>query len=160
MITVSIYNKCEIELNSTTGFTEDFKLFKIKYSKNLFNLAFKYIGEITKKYVDSLVEPDFECISVDFDDSCDKLILNFEKVKAKVAVAQPVCSQTVEPEQPIAEKVEENKEESPENQPVIGEEEIQSVEQPKPKKPRARRRTKAEMEAARAENAKKLAGMS
>lgn len=159
MIIVSIYNKCEIELNSTTGFTEDFKLFKIKYSKNLFNLAFKYIGEITKKYVDSLVEPDFECVSVDFDDSCDKLILNFEKVKAKVAVAQPVCSQTGEPEQPVAEKVEENKEESPENQSVV-EKEIKSVEQPKPKKPRARRRTKAEMEAARAENAKKLAGMS
>lgn len=159
MITVSIYNKCETELNSTTGFTEDFKLFKIKYSKNLFNLAFKTPSEITKKYVDSLVEPDFECVSADFDDSCDRLVLNFEKVKTKAAVAQPVCSQTGEPEQPVAEKVEENKEESPENQPVI-EEETQSVEQPKPKKPRARRRTKAEMEAARAENAKKLAGIS
>lgn len=158
MITVSIYNKCETELNSTTGFTEDFKLFKIKYSKNLFSLAFKTPSEITKKYVDSLVEPDFECVSADFDDSCDRLVLNFERAKVKAAV-QPVCSQTVESEQPVAEKVEENKEESPENQPVI-EEETQSVEQPKPKKPRARRRTKAEMEAARAENAKKLAGIS
>ena len=160
MITVSIYNKCETELNSTTGFTEDFKLFKIKYSKNLFSLAFKTPSEITKKYVDSLVEPDFECVSADFDDSCDKLVLNFEKVKAKAAVAQPVCSQTVEPEQPTVVEVEENNAESPENQPVIGEEETQSVEPPKPKKPRARRRTKAEMEAARAENAKKLAGIS
>ena len=158
MITVSIYNKCETELNSTTGFTEDFKLFKIKYSKNLFNLAFKTPSEITKKYVDSLVEPDFECVSADFDDSCNRLVLNFERVKAKAAVAQPVCSQTVESEQLVVEK-EENKEESPENQPVI-EEETQSVEQLKPKKPRARRRTKAEMEAARAENAKKLAGIS
>ena len=139
MITVSIYNKCETELNSTTGFTEDFKLFKIKYSKNLFSLAFKTPNEITKKFVDSLVEPDFECISADFDDSCDRLVLNFEKAKPKAA-QQPVCSQT-------------------EDQPVIGEE-TQSVEQPKPKKPRARRRTKAEMEAARAENAKKLAGIS
>ena len=157
MITVSIYNKCETELNSTTGFTEDFKLFKIKYSKNLFSLSFKTPSEITKKYVDSLVEPDFECVSADFDDSCDRLVLNFEKVKTKAAVAQPVCSQTGKSEQPV---VEENKAESPENQPVIGEEETQSVEQPKPKKPRARRRTKAEMEAARAENAKKLIGIS
>lgn len=156
MITVSIYNKCETELNSTTGLTEDFKLFKIKYSKNLFSLSFKTPSEITKKYVDSLVEPDFECVSADFDDSCDRLVLNFEKVKAKVAVAQPVCSQTVKAEQPV---VEENKEESPENQTII-EEETQSVEQLKPKKQRARRRTKAEMEAARAENAKKLAGIS
>lgn len=155
MITVSIYNKCETELNSTTGLTEDFKLFKIKYSKNLFSLSFKTPSEITKKYVDSLVEPDFECVSADFDDSCDRLVLNFEKVKVKAAV-QTVCSQTVKSEQPV---VEENKEESPENQTII-EEETQSVEQPKPKKPRARRRTKAEMEAARAENAKKLAGIS
>ena len=158
MITVSIYNKCETELNSTTGFTEDFKLFKIKYSKNLFSLAFKTPNEITKKFVDSLVEPDFECISADFDDSCDRLVLNFEKAKPKAA-QQPVCSQTVESEQPVVIEVEENKAESPEDQPVIGEE-TQSVEQPKPKKPRARRRTKAEMEAARAENAKKLAGIS
>lgn len=156
MITVSIYNKCETELNSTTGFTEEFKLFKIKYSKNLFSLSFKTPSEITKKYVDSLVEPDFECVSADFDDSCDRLVLNFEKVKAKAAVAQPVCSQTVKSEQPV---VEENKEESPENQTII-EEETQSVEQLKPKKQRARRRTKAEMEAARAENAKKLTGIS
>ena len=159
MITVSIYNKCETELSSTTGFTEDFKLFKIKYAKNLFSLSFKTPSEITKKYVDSLVEPDFECVSADFDDSCDRLVLNFEKVKAKAAVAQPVCSQTVKSEQPVAEEVEENKEESPENQTII-EEETQSVEQLKPKKQRARRRTKAEMEAARAENAKKLAGIS
>lgn len=156
MITVSIYNKCETELSSTTGFTEEFKLFKIKYSKNLFSLSFKTPSEITKKYVDSLVEPDFECVSADFDDSCDRLVLNFEKVKAKAAVAQPVCSQTVKSEQPV---VEENKEESPENQTII-EEETQSVEQLKPKKQRARRRTKAEMEAARAENAKKLTGIS
>ena len=156
MITVSIYNKCETELSSTTGLTEEFKLFKIKYSKNLFSLSFKTPSEITKKYVDSLVEPDFECVSADFDDSCDRLVLNFEKVKAKAAVAQPVCSQTVKSEQPV---VEENKEESPENQTII-EEETQSVEQLKPKKQRARRRTKAEMEAARAENAKKLAGIS
>lgn len=156
MITVSIYNKCETELNSTTGLTADFKLFKIKYSKNLFSLSFKTPSEITKKYVDSLVEPDFECVSADFDDSCDRLVLNFEKVKAKAAVAQPVCSQTVKSEQPV---VEENKEESPENQTII-EEETQSVEQLKPKKQRARRRTKAEMEAARAENAKKLTGIS
>lgn len=156
MITVSIYNKCETELSSTTGLTEDFKLFKIKYSKNLFSLSFKTPSEITKKYVDSLVEPDFECVSADFDDSCDRLVLNFEKVKAKAAVAQPVCSQTVKSEQPV---VEENKEESPENQTII-EEETQSVEQLKPKKQRARRRTKAEMEAARAENAKKLTGIS
>ncbi len=155
MITVSIYNKCETELNSTAGLTADFKLFKIKYAKNLFSLSFKTPSEITKKYVDSLVEPDFECVSADFDDSCDRLVLNFEKVKTK-AVAQPVCSQTVESVQPV---VEENKEESPENQSII-EEETQSVELPKPKKPRARRRTKAEMEAARAENAKKLAGIS
>ena len=158
MITVSIYNKCETELNSTTGFTADFKLFKIKYAKNLFSLSFKTPSEITKKYVDSLVEPDFECVSADFDDSCDRLVLNFEKVKTK-AVAQPVCSQTVESVQPVAEEVEENKEESPENQTII-EEETKSVEQLKPKKQRARRRTKAEMEAARAENAKKLAGIS
>ena len=158
MITVSIYNKCEIELNSTTGLTEEFKLFKIKYSKNLFSLAFKTPSEITKKFVDSLVEPDFECVSADFDDSCDRLVLNFEKAKSKAAT-QPVCSQTDEPEQKVVVEVEENKAESPENQPVIGEEETQSVEQPKPKKPRARRRTKAEMEAARAENAKKLAGI-
>ena len=59
MIIVSIYNKCEIEMNSTTGFIEDLKLFKIKYSKNLFSLTFKTPSEITKKYVDSLVEPDF-----------------------------------------------------------------------------------------------------
>ena len=156
MITVSIYNKCETELNSTTGLTADFKLFKIKYAKNLFSLSFKTPSEITKKYVDSLVEPDFECVSADFNDSCDKLVLNFEKVKTKASVAQPVCSQTVESVQPV---VEENKEESPENQYII-EEETQSVELPKPKKPRARRRTKAEMEAARAENAKKLAGIS
>jgi hypothetical protein len=156
MITVSIYNKCEIEMNSTTGFIEDLKLFKIKYSKNLFNLTFKTPSEITKKYVDSLVEPDFECVSADFNDSCDKLVLNFEKVKTKASVAQPVCSQTVESVQTV---VEENKEESPENQSII-KEETQSVELPKPKKPRARRRTKAEMEAARAENAKKLAGIS
>lgn len=156
MITVSIYNKCETELSSTTGLTEDFKLFKIKYSKNLFSLSFKTPSEITKKYVDSLVEPDFECVSADFDDSCDRLVLNFEKVKAKAAVSQPVCSQTVKSEQPV---VEENKEESPENQTII-EEETQSVEQLKPKKQRARRRTKAEMEAARAENAKKLIGIS
>src|SRR5574344_131872 len=156
MITVSIYNKCETELNSTTGFTEEFKLFKLKYSKNLFSLSFKTPNEITKKYVDSLVEPDFECVSADFDDSCDRLVLNFEKVKAKAAVAQPVCSQTVKSEQPV---VEENKEESPENQTII-EEETQSDEQLKPKKQRARRRTKAEMEAARAENAKKLTGIS
>ena len=156
MITVSIYNKCETELNSTAGLTADFKLFKIKYAKNLFSLSFKTPSEITKKYVDSLVEPDFECVSADFDDSCDRLVLNFEKVKAKAAVAQPVCSQTVKSVQPV---VVENKEESPENQPVI-EEETQSVEQLKPKKQRARRRTKAEMEAARAENAKKLAGIS
>ena len=155
MITVSIYNKCETELNSTTGLTADFKLFKIKYSKNLFSLSFKTHSEITKKYVDSLVEPDFECVSADFDDSCDRLVLNFEKVKTKAA-AQPVCSQTVKPVQPVAE---ENKEESPENQTII-EEETQSVEQLKPKKQRARRRTKAEMEAARAENAKKLTGIS
>lgn len=155
MITVSIYNKCETELNSTTGLTEEFKLFKIKYAKNLFSLSFKTPSEITKKYVDSLVEPDFECVSADFDDSCDRLVLNFEKVKTK-AVAQTVCSQTVKSEQPV---VEENKEESPENQTII-EEETQSVEQLKPKKQRARRRTKAEMEAARAENAKKLAGIS
>ena len=155
MITVSIYNKCETELNSTTGFTADFKLFKIKYAKNLFSLSFKTPSEITKKYVDSLVEPDFECVSADFDDSCDRLVLNFEKVKTK-AVAQPVCSQTVESVQPV---VEENNEESPENQSII-KEETQSVELPKPKKQRARRRTKAEMEAARAENAKKLAGIS
>ena len=158
MIIVSIYNKCEIEMNSTTGSIEDFKLFKIKYSKNLFSLTFKTPSEITKKYVDSLVEPDFECVSADFDDSCDRLVLNFEKVKTK-AVAQPVCSQTVESVQPVAEEVEENKEESPENQTII-EEETKSVEQLKPKKQRARRRTKAEMEAARAENAKKLAGIS
>lgn len=158
MITVSIYNKCETELNSTTGLTADFKLFKIKYAKNLFSLSFKTPSEITKKYVDSLVEPDFECVSADFDDSCDRLVLNFEKVKTK-AVAQPVCSQTVKPVQPVAEEVEENKEESPETQTII-EEETQSVEQLKPKKQRARRRTKAEMEAARAENAKKLAGIS
>jgi hypothetical protein len=158
MITVSIYNKCETELNSTEGFTEEFKLFKIKYSKNLFSLAFKTPSEITKKFVDSLVEPDFECVSADFDDSCDRLVLNFERAKPKAAV-QPVCSQTVESEQPVVKEVEENKEESPENQPV-SEEETQSVEQPKPKKPRARRRTKAEMEAARAENAKRLAGIS
>lgn len=158
MITVSIYNKCETELNSTEGFTEEFKLFKIKYSKNLFNLAFKTPSEITKKYVDSLVEPDFECVNADFDDSCDRLVLNFEKVKVKAAT-QTVCEQTVESEQPVVKEVEENKAESPENQPVIGEEETKSVEQPKPKKPRARRRTKAEMEAARAENAKKLAGI-
>ena len=159
MITVSIYNKCETELSSTTGFTEEFKLFKIKYSKNLFSLSFKTPSEITKKYVDSLVEPDFECVSADFDDSCDRLVLNFEKVKAKAAVAQPVCSQTVKSEQQV---VEENKEESPENQTIIEEEiqETQSVEQLKPKKQRARRRTKAEMEAARAENAKKLTGIS
>lgn len=156
MITVSIYNKCETELSSTTGLTEEFKLFKIKYSKNLFSLSFKTPSEITKKYVDSLVEPDFECVSADFDDSCDRLVLNFEKVKAKAAVAQPVCSQTVKSEQPV---VEENKEESPENQTII-EEETQSVEQLNPKKQRARRRTKAEMEAARAENAKKLTGIS
>lgn len=155
MITVSIYNKCETELNSTTGLTEDFKLFKIKYSKNLFSLSFKTPSEITKKYVDSLVEPDFECVSADFDDSCDRLVLNFEKVKVKAAV-QTVCSQTVESEQPV---VEENKEESPENQTII-EEETQSAEQLNPKKQRARRRTKAEMEAARAENAKKLTGIS
>lgn len=158
MITVSIYNKCETELNSTTGLTADFKLFKIKYAKNLFSLSFKTHSEITKKYVDSLVEPDFECVSADFDDSCDRLVLNFEKVKTKV-VAQPVCSQTVESVQPVAEEVEENKEESPENKTII-EEETQSVEQLKPKKQRARRRTKAEMEAARAENAKKLTGIS
>lgn len=158
MITVSIYNKCETELNSTAGLTADFKLFKIKYAKNLFSLSFKTPSEITKKYVDSLVEPDFECVSADFDDSCDRLVLNFEKVKTK-AVAQPVCSQTVESVQPVAEEVEENKEESPENKTII-EEETQSVEQLKPKKQRARRRTKAEMEAARAENAKKLAGIS
>lgn len=156
MITVSIYNKCETELSSTTGLTEDFKLFKIKYSKNLFSLSFKTPNEITKKYVDSLVEPDFECVSADFDDSCDRLVLNFEKVKTKAAVAQPVCSQTVKSEQPV---VEENKEESPENQTII-EEETQSDEQLKPKKQRARRRTKAEMEAARTENAKKLTGIS
>ena len=156
MIIVSIYNKCETELNSTTGFTEDFKLFKIKYAKNLFSLSFKTPSEITKKYVDSLVEPDFECVSADFDESCDRLVLNFEKVKAKAAVAQPVCEQTGKSELPV---VEENKEESPENQTII-EEETQSVEQLKPKKQRARRRTKAEMEAARAENAKKLAGIS
>lgn len=156
MITVSIYNKCETELNSTTGFTEDFKLFKIKYSKKLFSLSFKTPSEITKKYVDSLVEPDFECVSADFDESCDRLVLNFEKVKAKAAVAQPVCSQTGKSELPV---VEENKEESPENQTII-EEETQSVEQLKPKKQRARRRTKAEMEAARLENAKKLTGIS
>ena len=159
MITVSIYNKCETELNSTTGFSEDLKLFKIKYSKNLFNLAFKTTNEITKKYVDSLVEPDFECVSADFDDSCNRFVLNFERVKAKVSVAQPVCEQTVESVQQVAEEVEKNKEESPENQTII-EEETQSVEQLKPKKQRARRRTKAEMEAARAENAKKLAGIS
>lgn len=159
MITVSIYNKCETELNSTTGFTEDFKLFKIKYSKNLFSLSFKTPSEITKKYVDSLVEPDFECVSAEFDDSCDRLVLNFEKVKAKAAVAQPVCSQTGKSEQPVVEEVVENKEESPENQTII-EEETQSVEQLKPKKQRARRRTKAEMEAARLENAKKLTGIS
>lgn len=158
MIIVSIYNKCEIEMNSTTGSIEDFKLFKIKYSKNLFSLTFKTPSEITKKYVDSLVEPDFECVSADFDDSCDRLVLNFEKIKVK-AVAQPVCSQTVKSVQPVVEEVEENKEESPENQSII-KEETQSVELPKPKKPRARRRTKAEMEAARAENAKKLAGIS
>lgn len=158
MITVSIYNKCETELNSTAGLTADFKLFKIKYAKNLFSLSFKTPSEITKKYVDSLVEPDFECVSADFDDSCDRLVLNFEKVKTK-AVAQPVCSQTVESVQPVAEEVEENKEESPENKTII-EEETQSVEQLKPKKQRARRRTKAEMEAARAENAKKLTGIS
>lgn len=156
MITVSIYNKCEIELSSTTGLTEEFKLFKIKYSKNLFSLSFKTPNEITKKYVDSLVEPDFECVSADFDDSCDRLVLNFEKVKTKAAVAQPVCSQTGKSEQPV---VVENKEESPENQTII-EEESQSVEQLTPKKQRARRRTKAEMEAARAENAKKLTGIS
>lgn len=155
MITVSIYNKCETELNSTTGLTEEFKLFKIKYSKNLFSLSFKTPSEITKKYVDSLVEPDFECVSADFDDSCDRLVLNFEKVKVKAAV-QTVCSQTGKFEQPV---VEENKEESPENQTII-EEETQSVEQLKPKKQRARRRTKAEMEAARTENAKKLTGIS
>lgn len=159
MIIVSIYNKCETELNSTTGFTEDFKLFKIKYSKNLFSLSFKTPSEITKKYVDSLVEPDFECVSAEFDDSCDRLVLNFEKVKAKAAVAQPVCSQTGKSEQPVVEEVVENKEESPENQTII-EEETQSVEQLKPKKQRARRRTKAEMEAARLENAKKLTGIS
>jgi len=158
MITVSIYNKCETELNSTAGLTADFKLFKIKYAKNLFSLSFKTPSEITKKYVDSLVEPDFECVSADFDDSCDRLVLNFEKVKTK-AVAQPVCSQTVKPVQPVVEEVEENKEESPENKTII-EEETQSVEQLKPKKQRARRRTKAEMEAARAENAKKLTGIS
>lgn len=158
MITVSIYNKCETELNSTAGLTADFKLFKIKYAKNLFSLSFKTPSEITKKYVDSLVEPDFECVSADFDDSCDRLVLNFEKVKTK-AVAQPVCSQTVKPVLPVAEEVEENKEESPENKTII-EEETQSVEQLKPKKQRARRRTKAEMEAARAENAKKLTGIS
>lgn len=156
MITVSIYNKCETELSSTTGLTEDFKLFKIKYSKNLFSLSFKTPNEITKKYVDSLVEPDFECVSADFDDSCDRLVLNFEKVKAKAAVAQPVCSQTVKSEQPV---VEENTEEFPENQTII-EEETQSAEQLNPKKQRARRRTKAEMEAARTENAKKLTGIS
>lgn len=156
MITVSIYNKCETELSSTTGLTEEFKLFKIKYSKNLFSLSVKTPSEITKKYVDSLVEPDFECVSADFDDSCDRLVLNFEKVKTKAAVAQPVCSQTGNSEQPV---VEENKEESPENQTII-EEETQSDEQLKPKKQRARRRTKAEMEAARTENAKKLTGIS
>lgn len=156
MITVSIYNKCETELSSTTGLTEEFKLFKIKYSKNLFSLSFKTPSEITKKYVDSLVEPDFECVSADFDDSCDRLVLNFEKVKAKAAVAQPVCSQTVKSEQPV---VEENTEEFPENQTII-EEETQSAEQLNPKKQRARRRTKAEMEAARTENAKKLTGIS
>lgn len=154
MINVSIYNKCETELNSTAGLTADFKLFKIKYAKNLFSLSFKTPSEITKKYVDSLVEPDFECVSADFDDSCDRLVLNFEKVKTK-AVAQPVCSQTVKPVLPVAEEVEE----TPENQTII-EEETQSVEQLKPKKQRARRRTKAEMEAARAENAKKLTGIS
>lgn len=159
MITVSIYNKCETELSSTAGLTADFKLFKIKYAKNLFSLSFKTPSEITKKYVDSLVEPDFECVSADFDNSCDRLVLNFEKVKTKASVAQPVCSQTVESVQPVVEEVEENKEESPENQTII-EEETQSVEQLKPKKQRARRRTKAEMEAARAENAKKLAGIS
>lgn len=158
MITVSIYNKCETELNSTAGLTEEFKLFKIKYAKNLFSLSFKTPSEITKKYVDSLVEPDFECVSADFDDSCDRLVLNFEKVKTKVE-AQPVCSQTVESVQPVVEEVEENKEESPESQTII-EEETQSIEQLKPKKQRARRRTKAEMEAARAENAKKLTGIS
>ena len=158
MITVSIYNKCETELSSTAGLTADFKLFKIKYAKNLFSLSFKTPSEITKKYVDSLVEPDFECVSADFDDSCDRLVLNFEKVKTK-AEAQPVCSQTVKPVQQVAEEVEENKEESPENQTII-EEETQFVEQLKPKKQRARRRTKAEMEAARAENAKKLTGIS
>lgn len=159
MITVSIYNKCETELSSTAGLTADFKLFKIKYAKNLFSLSFKTPSEITKKYVDSLVEPDFECVSADFDDSCDRLVLNFEKVKTKASVAQPVCSQTVKHVQQVAEEVEENKEESPENQTII-EEETQSVEQLKPKKQRARRRTKAEMEAARAENAKKLTGIS
>src|SRR5574344_1866236 len=148
MITVSIYNKCEIELSSTTGLTEEFKLFKIKYSKNLFSLSCKTPSEITKKYVDSLLEPDFECVSADFDESCDRLVLNFEKVKTKAAVSQPVCSQTGKSEQPVVVEVEENKAESPENQPVIGEEETQSVEQLKPKKQRARRRTKAEMEAA------------
>lgn len=167
MIIVTIYNKCETELNSTTGFNEDFKLFKIKYSNNLFNLTFKSTNEITKSYVDSLVQPDFECVSANFDDSNNRIILNFEKINVKqdVDAAQTVCIQTVKTEKttPTVQSVEKVVVKTDAN----ALEEVSKNESTDAKmykrytvrKPRARRRTKAEVEAERLENAKKLIGL-
>lgn len=155
MIIVTIYNKCEIELNANDVFSEDFKLFKYKYSKNIFDLTFKSSNIITKLYVDSLVAPDFECISADLNEFDNKIVLYFDRCKTKNNIHEQSIS-----------NIETKTESDNSNERVdIAEDIVETndnaaVEQTVVKKPRARRRTKAEMLASYAENAKRLVGLS
>ncbi len=166
MIVVKIYNKSETEINSSGGFTEDFRLFKAKYYSKMVNLLFTPASSITKSYVDSLVAPDFECKSAEFDAGHDVFTLYFERAfvnkssqDATQTVATPTVSEKKTSAKELVESIEKVIEEEvtdtpePVAEPEVTEEPKEEV---KVKKPRARRRTKAEIEADRIAAAKRL----
>ena len=64
MITVQIFNGMETELSTNEGaVSENLKIFRHFYYSKMCNLV--GMTSVTKEYVNTLVQPDFECISAE-----------------------------------------------------------------------------------------------
>ena len=91
MITVQIFNGMETELSTNEGaVSENLKIFRHFYYSKMCNLV--GMTSVTKEYVNTLVQPDFECISAEVTNG-GFIELKFERVEPQQA--ETPCSSTI-----------------------------------------------------------------
>lgn len=156
MIIVTIYNNTEVELSTHTHdiVTDEGKLFKAKYYDKMVNLLWQNADDLTKPYVDSLVAPDFECTRLEINHGTNTYALTFERLKQKPVAKQEAKAEETTPE---VETPQTETADAELVQKTLANAAIKPAENEAPrKKPPRHRRTKAEMEAARAAAEKQI----